>query len=1251
MDFYKIKERPAKNGVIEVYPDFVVCRSKDLMIRARSFYAIWDEASGLWSTDEYDVQRLVDEKLLAYADVVRKRNEGVVRVKTLRDFSSGSWREFQAYLKNLSDSAVQLDSQLTFQNSEVKKSDYVSKRLPYAIQSGDHAAYDELISHLYDPSERAKIEWSIGAILSGDAKDIQKFIVLYGSAGTGKSTVLNIIQALFDGYYTTFEAKALTGNNNQFAVETFRGNPLVAIQHDGDLSRIEDNTKLNSLVSHEDMVINEKNKPMYTARINAFLYMGTNKPVKITDAKSGIIRRLIDVQPTGNLLPPSRYHMLYSQLFFELGAIAQHCLDVYLEMGKNYYSGYQPLEMMFQTDVFYNYVEANYDIFKSQDGVTLKQAYELYKQFCEETLVEHKIPQYKFREELRNYFEKFEDRGLVGDTRVRSWYSGFIFERPGVSDQTPPSITMESDISIIDEVLKDRPAQYTKLHKESGNHIPILKWDDVTTTLKDLDTSKLHYVQPPVNHIVIDFDLKDENGKKSRELNLREASKWPHTYAEWSKGGSGVHLHYVYDGDPETLSRIFAPDIEVKVFTGNSSLRRMFSASNGLPISTISGGLPIKERRMTGDFKLESEQQLRALIEKNLRKEIHGGTKPSIDFIHKLFSDAYSSGMVYDLEDLRSRVLSFASASTNQALYCLRLTQTMKFSSDKEPEIAEFEAPEMVFDTEVFPNVWFLNAKVRGPDKSIVRYINPTPQQVEELIHKYRLIGFNNIRYDNHILYAAMMGYTPYQIYQVSQKLIKNDRAGTFASAYGLAYADIYDFAATKQGLKKWQLELGLNHHELGLPWDDPVPEEKWAMVSEYCDNDVVTTEQVLDHLEQDFNARKILAQMSGRPVSATTQQHTAAIIFGTDRNYQESFQYTDLSEELFPGYIFDAGVSTYRGEVVGEGGYVYAEPGMYTDVAVLDVASMHPTSIEELNLFGDYTERYSAIKNARLAIKHRQYDDAKKMLGGVLAPYLGSDEDAEALSYALKIVINIVYGLTSAKFPNPFKDNRNKDNIVAKRGALFMVDLKHFVQERGFQVVHIKTDSIKIPNATDKIIEEVMEFGISYGYVFEHESTYEKFCLVNKAVYIAKTLPGRKPAHWEAVGAQFKHPYVYKTLLTGDPILPNDYKEVKTVTTAIYLHDSASPMHTAAEPRFIGRAGAFVPVREDVPGAGTLLRINGDKYDAVTGTKGYFWKEFSMVVSENGIPEQLDMSYYDALVDDAFDEISKYGDIETFLD
>ena len=72
--------------------------------------------------------------------------------------------------------------------------------------------------------------------------------------------------------------------------------------------------------------------------------MGTNKPVKITDAKSGIIRRLIDVSPTGDKVPPSEYRTLTKQIPFELGGIACHCREVYLE-DPDYYDDYIPISM------------------------------------------------------------------------------------------------------------------------------------------------------------------------------------------------------------------------------------------------------------------------------------------------------------------------------------------------------------------------------------------------------------------------------------------------------------------------------------------------------------------------------------------------------------------------------------------------------------------------------------------------------------------------------------------------------------------------------------------------------------------------------------------------------------------------------------------------------------------------------------------------------------------------------------------
>lgn len=1309
MDFYRITERPAKNGIVEISPSFIVVRSADLMVRGQQFYAIWDETKGLWSTDEYDVPRLIDKELWDYKDNRKPDETGsVCQVKTLANFSSTVWTNYKSYISKLTDSYTQLDESLTFANSTVKKEDFVSKRLNYALQAGEITAYDELMSVLYDPEERAKIEWAIGAIIAGDAKHIQKFVVFYGPGGTGKSTVLEIIQKLFKGYYTTFEAKALTSNNNAFATEVFKGNPLVAIQHDGDLSKIEDNSKLNAIVAHEYMTFNEKFKPSYDAKVDAFLFMGTNKPVKITDAKSGLIRRLIDVHPTGQRVSPRKYQTLTSQINFELGAIAQHCLDTYREMGKDYYSGYKAVEMMLQTNMFFNFIEYGFDIFKKQDGTSLSQAYALYKEFCEDSLIEYPLKKPAFRDELANYFDNFEDRGPAPE-RVRSWYSGFKTDqfRVKVKEETVFSLVLDQTESVLDLDLQDCPAQYA-----TKNETPIAKWDDVTSKLSDISTHELHYVKPPVNHIVIDFDLKGDDGTKSAERNLEAANQWPSTYAEYSKGGSGIHLHYNYDGDANELRRIFDTDIEVKVFNGNSSLRRKLSRCNNVPVATLSGGLPLKEKKVINSDTIKSEKSLRDLIDRNFRKEIHAGTKPSMDFMHKILEDAYKSGMSYDLTDIRPRMMAFANNSSNQSAYCLKLMTQMKFKSDDasreqpvddgglgQPEFtgdsfAKFDDDGkriVIFDVEVFPNLFVISWKYHGSDQ-VQSLVNPTAQQVEGLL-KFRLVGFNNRKYDNHILYAAYMGADNEKLYRISKKIIDNVPGAMFGEAYNLSYADIFDFSSKKQGLKKFQIELGLHHQELGLPWDEPVPEEKWPLVVKYCENDVRTTEPVFDDRAQDFVARQILADISGLSVNTPTNTHTTRIIFGDNRKPQDEFNYTELATGSqnhpisFPGYEYKLGKSTYKGETVGEGGYVYSEPGMYSQVAVLDVTSMHPTSIIQLELFGKrFTSNFAEILNARVAIKRGDYDTARKMFNGKLEPYLKNKDDAEKLAFALKIVINSVYGLTAAKFDNPFRDKRNKDNIVAKRGALFMIDLKLAVQEKGYQVVHIKTDSIKIPNATQEIIDFVMDFGDKYGYEFEHENTYEKFCLVNDAVYVAKTTPGRKPAYWETTGAQFQHPFVRKTLFTKETIEFRDMCETKNVTTALYLDPNGviaqleesnkgkpkqddipdDGVAMALDPdidaqkaqeefaklrsqlRFVGKTGSFAPMLPGT-GGGALLREKDGKFSSATGAKGYEWMEAEMV-QKLGKDGDIDQGYFHGLVDAAIDKIKQFGDFEWFV-
>lgn len=1364
VDFMMVTRETAKKDTVIIKPKFIIKNSKDLMIKGGDFYAMYNEKTSMWVTSEYEAIQIMDDIIRKYVrEYKEKYGEGEnIIVKYLWDSSSGSIDNWHKYCqKQMSDNWKQLDTSLTFTNTLITRDKYISRVLPYALEKGDYSAWDKLISVLYDPEERLKIEWAIGAIVNGDSKKVQKFIVLYGSAGTGKSTILNIIQKLFDGYHATFSAKALGSASNSFALESLKSNPLVAIQHDGNLSKIEDNTRLNSLISHESMEVNVKHKSIYTSSFNTFLFIGSNEPVKITNAKSGIIRRLIDVNPSGRLVPEDEYEELMSRIDYELGAIAYHCKEVY-EQNKKHFNSYIPINMLGATNDFFNFIEDMCLLIDDEDGFTLKSIWSEYRRYCEDSNVLKPMSKMEFKDELKNYFYEFHERYTLDGVRVRNYYKGFkryMFFKDDNKEhikQEPKQketwLRFEDNIpSNYDEMYQDCPAQYAK---ENGNG-PLTYWDECTTVLRDIDTHKLHFSRPGIQHVVIDFDIKNEKGEKDLSLNIEAASKWPPTYAELSKSGQGIHLHYLYKGDTSKLSHIFDDKVEIKTFNGKSSLRRKLTKCNDLPIAEISSGLPLKEDpKVLNSTIIEDEKHLTMLIKKALRKEVHGYTKPNIDFIYKILDDAYNSGMKYDVTSLRASVIPFAMKSNNNSDYCLNLVDKMHFKSEdeefKDIPNDDIDGVYTFFDIEVFPNLFLICYQLDGDDQPIVAMVNPQPHEVQKLLtSRYKLIGFNCRDYDNHLVYAASMGYSLKELYKLSKRIIKGDKDAKFISAYNISYTDIYDFTMYDNhcSLKRLQIKMKIGHKELGLDWDEPVPKELWPKVIDYCKHDVYSTRKAFYYVQEDWIARQMLADISGKTVNTKTNNHTQQLIFGDDKNPQTQFNYRDMGQvsnediipngfddytrfngkrefgpklskyipddmlpygqPVFPGYEYSYGKSTYRGEIVGEGGYVHTNPGIWYNVALLDIESQHPSSLIMENHFGDeYTARFAELKQGRIYIKHEQIDECKQILDGKLSKYLdlSDPETLDKLSKVLKIPINAVYGLTSAKFEtgNRCKDPRNVDNIVAKRGALFMINLKHEVAKRGFVVAHIKTDSIKIPDATPEIIQFVMDYGKLYGYNFEHEATYEKMCLVNKAVYIAKyssaekceRLYGYAPKKnikkgnmWDATGTQFQIPYVFKRLFSKEEIVFDDYCDIKNVKKGnMYLDLNAFLPDVSAEERelkrmqkllndqnfkkfsreeienrieeltskissghvyeFIGRVGQFTAIKQEC-GGGQLMCLNNGKYNSVSGTKGYRWLESYMV--EDDWKNKIDYSYYEHLANDAIDAINKYGDYYEF--
>lgn len=929
LDFVRICEKASKGKTI-VCSEFIIrSKYKDLMIKGGNFMAFFDESTRFWCSDMQRLVEVIDSMIDEY---ITEHNIVDAKPLYLSNYTSTKWEELRRYFRSQEDYYEHLDRNILFNNSEVTRKSYATFKLPYNMEDADTPAWDELMESLYEPEEREKLEWAVGAIIKGDSKKIQKFISIYGEPGTGKGTFLDILTSMFDGYCKTFKSETLGNANASFSLEQLSSNPLIAIDPDGDLSKITLNTRLNTVISHESMVVNEKFKKQYSMRFDSFLFIGTNTPVKITDSKSGLIRRLIDVYSKGYKIPENKYNKLMKAVKFEYGGIAKKCLDTYERLGRYYYSRYEPQKMIFLTNEIVNFLNDNIDLYIDKDFVNPKEIYNDYNLWCEENKV---IPLSgpKFKTEISNFFMGIKDV-MVKGVRYRNVYYGLkiyklenrnVYEKD--IDKDSESVIEDEHVdttwldlrklrvgeqSKLDILLNDSPAQGV-----NGKGNPKEKWDNVTTVLKNIRTSNLHYVIPnDEHHIFVDFDIPDEDGNKSIAKNLKAASNFPPTYAEVSKSGQGLHLHYIYDCDVRDLSCIYGPNIEIKVFPSDkkSAMRRKLTLTNNLDIAHISSGLPLKKdnekevKKMIDWSKMKDDKKLRTMLLKCMRKEYSGGhTVTNVSLAKKLLDDCYAGGAPYDVSDMRTAMRDFAAGSTNQASKCLEMVADMKFCSREyeeetvDPKMLEKavdygEAPLVFWDVEVFINCFILCYKFEDKPE-VIRLINPTPQQVKELF-KFRLVGFNNLGYDNHICYARALGYSNRALYDLSRRIIngskEEQRQAKFPQAKNISYTDVYDFSIKKQSLKKWEIELNLHHLENAYPWDEPLPEEHWDEVATYCANDVIATEAVFKHLSTDWKARQILSDLSGLSVNETTNNHTLAIVFGKEK--YPKLVYTDLA-------------------------------------------------------------------------------------------------------------------------------------------------------------------------------------------------------------------------------------------------------------------------------------------------------------------------------------------------------------------
>ena len=427
MDFCRITAKTIKSNNREVdmmaKPTLHFSYIRDLVCKGGTMYAFWTGKN--WSTSRDDLVATIDRQILdKKKELEAKYPDKTIGVALMNDNDTKLLAEFDKYTRLMEQSNVIFNNRILFSEDVPEQDDYSTNQLNYTPSHGETKAFDELLGVLYEEKELEKILWFIGALLTNNMKNIQKFMYLYGGKGSGKGTVIKIIKMLFSGYYASIDLRTLTGNS-EFATSQVKEIPLL-IDDDSDISRIQNDTTLLKLTGHEPLTVNVKFKDTYETTFNGLLVTASNQRFKVRNIDSGITRRAVVVEPTSDTVKGEVYFDLMGRIPFELPHIAQKAIDVFNEKGAYYYEDYVDVAMAEATDYIFSFVRDN--AVQMGDTVTLKRVSELFKVYLDDLGYDTKGYKRKIKSEMQRYYRNFYSKTRIGDEQVKNVFVGIRSE-------------------------------------------------------------------------------------------------------------------------------------------------------------------------------------------------------------------------------------------------------------------------------------------------------------------------------------------------------------------------------------------------------------------------------------------------------------------------------------------------------------------------------------------------------------------------------------------------------------------------------------------------------------------------------------------------------------------------------------------------------------------------------------------------------------------------------------------------------
>lgn len=397
----------------------------------------------------------------------------------------------------------------------------------------------------------------------------------------------------------------------------------------------------------------------------------------------------------------------------------------------------------------------------------------------------------------------------------------------------------------------------------------------------------------------------------------------------------------------------------------------------------------------------------------------------------------------------------------------------------------------LYYDIEIFHSDAIVVFK--REDKSVYRIFHNDFEGLYEVVQNHILCGYNNYYYDDKILSAMLDNYTPEQLKKLNDEIILNGKEYP-VKHYIESLDGFQQIDPSMPGLKKIEGNMGkpIVESDVSFNIERKLTDKEIEEVIRYCCYDVDSTIEVFKARENYFETKEMLLDMLGKPSAKrwNTTTISANLLLKKPLVKWSGIRVSEDMIEMVAPAVQELWLAKDKGNVTikeFDNDIVFGFGGLHgahqhikraEKVKLLDVTSMYPHIILNINALGTATEKYKDIIAERVEVKHT---DKKK-------------------SDALKLILNSVYGNLKNKYSMLFNPKAALSVCVYGQIALYILCemIAPFVT-----IININTDGVAFTVQDERYKEVVPEWEQMFNLNLEEED-YDLFIQKDVNNYIA---------------------------------------------------------------------------------------------------------------------------------------------------